>query len=805
MTIRSSRIRSLIAAVLFATVLAAPAIARAIPSESLSWVRTYAGPDDTPHYPYDPIPVGGAFNAVSFADASNGWAVGIRVDNATQIPGTPSAFFVYSGDGGSTWTSGTVPAAGIYELNAVDAITSANVWAVGNGGTIVHWNGISWSSRTVASWPTNKAFRGVSFADALHGWAVGDGRGVVYTSDGGDTWTIIATPGTGVLYGVAAHSATSALAVGDAGQIKALSGTAMTSRATIGNTLYSVAFADDQHVWVVGSDAGAFKSTDGGATFTTATRTMPGGFTPSQLGMRSVAFANPYDGLIVSTYQMVWRTSDAGASWTPEQLVDPSTLDDYELRGVAFAGSAAVPVTVGRYYGGFFPASNREKTRAYRGSWVGLVPQPPFAPSGVTAADGGAPRPRITVTWADNSADEDGFVIERSQGSASGPWDTLATLGAGVTSFTDSAVDWTSSWYYRVRSFRGGLNSGWAVSAPFAVDAIPPTTTSDVKSAYVASAMITFSASDNAGGSGVSHTYHILDGAPQAEGLSVSTSVLGGHTLSFWSVDVAGNAEPHHTAGFSVVDGINTFVITKTAGAGGSISGPDTVSSGADASYSITLSAGHHVLDVVVDGSSVGAVSSYQFLAVTASHTISATFEGNTFTVTSSNGVNGSISPLGVSAPITYGADSATYTITPAPGSVISNVVVDGVPVGKISAYKFTDVRADHTIRATFMRVTALTITSNRTTSRGGQSIVFSGTISPNMKNGTHVIVEWIKSGAHSWTRIASYVDTFSSHHWSYTLSTRTRSHGTYFVRVRYAGGTTFLPCVSISRKIVIR
>ena len=84
------------------------------------------------------------------------------------------------------------------------------------------------------------------------------------------------------------------------------------------------------------------------------------------------------------------------------------------------------------------------------------------------------------------------------------------------------------------------------------------------------------------------------------------------------------------------------------------------------------------------------------------------------------------------------------------------------------------------------------------------QSIAFSGTMSPNMKNGTHVIVEWIKSGAHSWTKLASYVDTLS-HHWSYTLSTRTRAHGTYFVRVRYAGSTTYLPCGSISRKIVIR
>jgi photosystem II stability/assembly factor-like uncharacterized protein len=803
MTLRSGRILALAALVLLVGALAATTVARATPSESLSWVRTYAGPDAIPN-PSGPIPVAGALNAVSFTDGSHGWAVGVRVNNVAP-QGVPAidSLVAYTEDGGSSWTPSTVGVA--TELHGVAAVAANDVWAVGDNGTIVHWDGALWSTRSVSGWTGGKRFNAVSFFDSQNGWAVGDGRGVAYTSDGGGHWTTIATPGsTGAFYGVAARSATSALAVGDSGLIKELSATAATSRATVTGTLYGVTFADADHVWAVGSGAAIYKSSNSGTTWSVAPRPLPAGYGVSDLTMRSVVFFNPYDGVIVGTYQTVWRTSNGGADWVADQIADPTTGDDYELRGVAFAGAVAAPVTVGRAYGGQLNSST-QKARAYLGSWVGIPAQVPFAPSGVTAADGGAPRPRITVTWADNSADEDGFVIERSQGSASGPWDTLATLGAGVTSFTDGAVDWTSSWYYRVRSFRAALSSDWAVSAPFAVDAIPPTTTSDMKSAYVASAMVTFSASDNAGGSGVSHTYHILDGAPQAEGASVSTSVLGSHTLSFWSVDVAGNAEPHHTAGFSVVDGINTFVITKTAGAGGSISGPDTVSSGADASYSITPSAGHHVLDVVVDGSSVGAVSSYQFLAVTASHTISATFEGNTFTVTSSNGMNGSISPLGVSAPITYGADSATYTITPAPGSVISNVVVDGVPVGKISAYKFTDVRADHTIRATFMRVTALTITSNRTTSTGGRTIVFSGTISPNMKNGTHVIVEWIKSGAHSWTRLASYVDTFSSHHWSYTLSTRTRSHGTYFVRVRYAGGTTFLPCSSISRKIVIR
>ena len=74
-----------------------------------------------------------------------------------------------------------------------------------------------------------------------------------------------------------------------------------------------------------------------------------------------------------------------------------------------------------------------------------------------------------------------------------------------------------------------------------------------------------------------------------------------------------------------------TFAITPSAGAHGSISPstPQTVASGADLAFTITPSAGYRVADVLVDGVSVGAVTSYTFNNVTASHTISATFASN--------------------------------------------------------------------------------------------------------------------------------------------------------------------------------
>ena len=80
------------------------------------------------------------------------------------------------------------------------------------------------------------------------------------------------------------------------------------------------------------------------------------------------------------------------------------------------------------------------------------------------------------------------------------------------------------------------------------------------------------------------------------------------------------------------------YTITASAGANGTISpsGAVTVDSGADQSFIITPDANYHVADVLVDGSSVGAVTSYSFIGVTSDHTISATFAISAFTITAS-------------------------------------------------------------------------------------------------------------------------------------------------------------------------
>ena len=94
------------------------------------------------------------------------------------------------------------------------------------------------------------------------------------------------------------------------------------------------------------------------------------------------------------------------------------------------------------------------------------------------------------------------------------------------------------------------------ITAPASNDRVAPSTTSNAVTYYKTSATITLSAKDNPGGSGVSATYYVLDGATRTVGTTVSTSAPGAHTLEFWSVDKAANEElPHKTVTF-VIDGL---------------------------------------------------------------------------------------------------------------------------------------------------------------------------------------------------------------------------------------------------------
>jgi hypothetical protein len=86
------------------------------------------------------------------------------------------------------------------------------------------------------------------------------------------------------------------------------------------------------------------------------------------------------------------------------------------------------------------------------------------------------------------------------------------------------------------------------------------------------------------------------------------------------------------------------------------------------------------------------------------------------YTITSSAGANGSISPVG-SVKVNSGA-SQTFTITPNSGYAVGIVTVDGASKGAIATYTFTNVTANHTISATFTLL--LKIEAENATLSGG-------------------------------------------------------------------------------------
>jgi hypothetical protein len=197
--------------------------------------------------------------------------------------------------------------------------------------------------------------------------------------------------------------------------------------------------------------------------------------------------------------------------------------------------------------------------------------------------------------------------------------------------------------------------------------------------------------------SGGSLTFAI---SPNA-GYSVGSVVVDGKDAGAVTSYTFSGVKTDHT--ISAIFAQNVYTIIASAGAGGSISpsGAQSVKYGASQSYTITPSIGHSVSTVLVDGKNMGPVTSYNFSSVTAPHTISATFIQDTYTIASSAGIGGSISPSGTQI-LNYGT-SKMFAITPAGGHRIADVTADGVSVGAVTKYTFSDVSSNHTIAASFM------------------------------------------------------------------------------------------------------
>jgi hypothetical protein len=102
----------------------------------------------------------------------------------------------------------------------------------------------------------------------------------------------------------------------------------------------------------------------------------------------------------------------------------------------------------------------------------GQLPNIPVAPSALQVS--GTTDSQVSLAWTDNSTNETGFKIERSP-NGSNSWSQIATVAANTTTYTDSGLAASTTYFYRVRAYNGDGDSPYTnvVSATTQSDADP--------------------------------------------------------------------------------------------------------------------------------------------------------------------------------------------------------------------------------------------------------------------------------------------------------------------------------------------
>ncbi len=206
----------------------------------------------------------------------------------------------------------------VYLATPTDLVSTCSVqsslWGCGINGTIVFSSdgGQTWT-RQSSGVQTN--LWQIQFINANQGWCVGDNGTVLKTTNAGTTWQNISVLTFEDLLGVSFTSSSNGIAVGTNGLLIRTTngGTAWKSiRTQVGATFRSVNFIDANHGLATGDSGVVINSVDGGITWNRENL----GFIQS---INSIAYASDSIAYAAAASGNLFQSTDGGITWTFQQ------------------------------------------------------------------------------------------------------------------------------------------------------------------------------------------------------------------------------------------------------------------------------------------------------------------------------------------------------------------------------------------------------------------------------------------------------------------------------------------------------
>ncbi len=297
-------------------------------------------------------------------------------------------------------------------------------------------------------------------------------------------------------------------------------------------------------------------------------------------GKASIGGANEldsYNGLTVSAYKqaqdqrltMVFtnmKTSSQSTTITIPAGLNVCSFQVFVTSGTQKFAQLADLIPSGGQITITIPASSFVTITGLYGTPSGIAPNAPTGLSGTVVTNR-----RIDLSWTDKANNETAFFLERATNSSFTQNLAITTLSTNATSYQDSAVGPSTTYFYRIRAYSSAGYSAYSNAVNYTTTAVAlPATPTSLSGTVVSSSRIDLSWVDNAS----NETSFTIDRATNSSFTqNLVTNSVGSNVTNYQNSGLSGSTTYYYRVRASNIDGYSgyTNVVSYTTSASTSI------------------------------------------------------------------------------------------------------------------------------------------------------------------------------------------------------------------------------------------